>query len=214
MHSYRLIGCDAAEQEERMSRFTQACTLAAACTFAVSVSAQDTTVKSKTKIDADDAHVVTMTGCLQQGPTAGVFLLSGATMVKGDDLTSKTKTKIDVDDDETEVKTKDRTEIEHDDDKAVGTSGIANTFELTPKEGVDLTAHVGHKVELTAVALDAAKKGGDDDAKIEMKTDTKVTTEDAPDARVKSKTKAELPRGANAKLTVMSVKEISPSCTM
>lgn len=195
-----------------MNRFMPACTLAAACAFAVSVSAQDATVKSKTKIDADDAKVMTMTGCLQQGATSDTFVLAGATTLKGDDMKSKSKTKIDVDDDETEVKSQERTEVEHD-DNAVGTSGAVATYELMPNTGVDLTAHVGHKVQVTAVAVDPAK-GGDKDAKVKAKTETKVTVEDAPDARVQSTTKAELPRGANARLTVMSVKHISPSCTM
>lgn len=195
-----------------MIRFMPACSLAAACAFAVSVSAQDATVTSKTKIDADDAKVITMSGCLQQGPSGDLFVLSGATTLKGDDMSSKSKTKIDQDDDETEVTTKTQTEVEKDDDdKAVGTSGAVKTYELMPNEGVNLTPHVGHKVEVTAVALDAAS-ATDDDADVEMKTETKVKVEDAPDSKVKSKTEAELPRGKNARLTVMSVKHVAPSC--
>lgn len=192
-----------------MKRFAPVCGLAAACLFAVAVSAQDTTVKSKTKIEADDANVVSVKGCLQQ--VGNVFLLSGATMVKGDDMKSKSKTTIDQDKNETEVKEKSKTEIEH--DQAVGTSGVTAAYVLTPSEGVSLTPHVGHTVEITAVAVDPAK-GGDDDAKVTTQTDTKVRTEDAPDAKVKSKTTAEIPRGASTKLTVMSVKQIAPACTM
>jgi hypothetical protein len=142
-------------------------------------------------------------------------VLAGATKLTGDDMSSKAKTKIDVDDDDTEVKTRAKTEVEHDDDddKAVGTSGSIATYELTAKQGVDLSAHVGHKVEVTAVALDA-DSGGDDDAEVEVKTKTKVETEDAPDAKVKSNTEAELPRGANPRLAVVSVKQLAPSCSM
>ena len=195
-----------------MIRFMPVCTFAAACAFAVSVSAQDATVKTKTKIEADDAKVITMTGCLSKAPSGDVFVLAGATKLKGDDMESKSKTKVDVDRDETEVKTKTKTEVETDDDEAVGTSGSVATYELMPKDGVDLTAHVGHKVEVTAIALDAADS--DDDADVKVKTETKVKADDAPDTKVKSKTEAELPRGANARLTVMSVKHIAPSCTM
>lgn len=195
-----------------MIRFMPACTFAAACAFAVAVSAQDATVKTKTKIDADDAKVITITGCLSKAPAGDLFVLAGATKLKGDEMTSKSKTKIDVDEDETEVKTKTRAEVETDDDKAVGTSGSVATYELMPKEGVDLTPHVGHKVEITAIAL---KPGDDDDdANVDVKTETKVKVDDAPEARVKSRTEAELPRGANARLTVISVKHIAPSCTM
>ena len=137
-----------------MTRFIPTAALVAA--FAVSVSAQDATVKSKTKVDADDAKVVTMTGCLQGGAASGVFTLAGAQVTAGEDLEAKSKTEIDVDDDETEVKTKSRTEVEKDDDddKPVGTAGAVRTYQLMPKEGVDLTAHVGHTVEITAVAVD------------------------------------------------------------
>ena len=195
-----------------MIRFMPACTFAAACAFAVAVSAQDATVKTKTKIDADDAKVITMTGCLSKAPSGDLFVLAGATKLKGDEMASTSKTKVDVDEDETEVKTKTKTEVETDDDKAVGTSGSVATYELMPKEGVDLTAHVGHKVEITAIALNPADD--DDDAEVEVRTKTKIKVDDAPDTQVKSKTEAELPRGANARLTVMSVKHIAPSCTM
>jgi hypothetical protein len=195
-----------------MKRSIQACAIVAA--FAVSASAQDTTIKSKTKVDADDAKVVTMTGCLQSGASGDVFTLSGAKTTSGEDLEAKSKTKIDVDDDETEVKTKTRTEVERDDDdKPVGTAGAVTSYELMPKEGVNLTPHVGHTVEITAVAVDK-KSATDDDAEVEMKTETKVQREDAPDSKIKSKTEAELPRGANNRLTVVSVKHVSPSCSM
>jgi hypothetical protein len=195
-----------------MIRFMPACTVAAACAFTVAVSAQDATIKTKTKIDADDAKVITMTGCLSKAPAGDLFVLAGATKLKGDDMKSTSKTKIDVDEDETEVKTKTKAEVETDDDEAVGTSGSVATYELMPKEGVDLTAHVGHKVEITAVALNPADD--DDDAEVDVTTKTKIKVDDAPDTKVKSKTEAELPRGANARLTVMSVKHIAPSCTM
>jgi hypothetical protein len=191
-----------------MQRFFWAFALAAA--VAVSASAQDTTIKSKTKIEADDAKIVTMTGCLQSG-TGEVFTLTAAKGKAGDELEAKSKTKIDVDKDETEVKSKSRTEIENT-ETPVGTAGAVTTFDLTPNEGVNLTPHVGHRVEITGVAAD--KKDGDDDAEIEMETKTKIEREDAPDSRVKSRTEAEVPRGAHKRLTVMSVKHISPSCSM
>jgi hypothetical protein len=195
-----------------MYRFLSACAIVTA--LAVSTSAQDTTIKSKTKVDADDAKVVTMTGCLQAGATGDVFTLTGAKATTGEDLEAKAKTEIDVDKNETEVKTKSRTEVEHEDDETpVGTAGAVTTYELMAKDGVNLTPHVGHRVEITAVALDK-KSGTDDDAEIEMETKTKVEREDAPDTKMKSKTEAELPRGAKNRLTVVAVKHISPSCSM
>ena len=194
-----------------MTRFFSACAIVTA--MAVSMSAQDTTVKTKTKVEADDAKVVTMTGCLQASATGDMFTLTGAKAVAGDELEAKAKTEVDVDKNETETKTKTRTEVEHEDETPVGTSGAVTTYELMAKEGVDLTPHVGHRVEITAVALDK-KSATDDDAEVEMRTKTKVEREDAPDTKVKSKTEAELPRGAKNRLTVVSVKHVSPSCTM
>jgi hypothetical protein len=194
-----------------MNRFIPACAIVLAS--AVAISAQDRTIKSKTKVDADDAKVVTMAGCLQTGATADVFTLSGATSVAGEDLEARSKTKIDVDDDETEVKTKTRTEVEREDDETpVGTSGAVTTYELTAKEGVNLTEHVGQRVEITAVALDK-KSATDDDADVEIETKTKVEREDAPDTKVKSDTEAELPRGDKPRLTVVSVKQLAESCS-
>jgi hypothetical protein len=195
-----------------MTRFFSACAIVAA--LAVPMSAQDTTVKSKTKVDADDAKVVTMTGCLQASASGDVFTLTGAKAVAGEDLEAKAKTEIDVDKNETETKTKSRTEVEHEDDETpVGTSGAVTTYELTAKDGVDLTSHVGQRVEITAVALDK-KSGTDDDAEVEMQTKTKVEREDEPDTKVKSKTEAELARGAHNRLTVVTVKQIAASCSM
>jgi hypothetical protein len=200
------------DRRRRMKRLIYACTMTVACAFAVSVSAQDTTVKSKTKVKADDARTVTMKGCLQQGTDADTFTLAGSIVTLGEDLKSKSKVKTDVDDDETEVRTRTKTEVQNP-DEAVGTAGAVTTYELMPKEGVNLTPHVGHTVEVTALMLDP-KSGTDDDAEVEMRTKSKIKVDDAPDTKVKSKTKAELPRGDLGRLTAISVKHVSPTCTM
>jgi hypothetical protein len=70
-------------------------------------------------------------------------------------------------------------------EEAVGTSGKAKTYELTAKAGVDLTKHVGHKVEVTTEP--ASAKGA------EAGTTTETRT-------------------ATPKLTVTALKHISPSC--
>jgi hypothetical protein len=189
-----------------MRTLVPACALAVA--MAISASAQDSTVQSKTKVKADDARTVVMTGCLTQ--TGGSYMLAGATSATGEDLTIKSKVKTDVDKDETEVKTRTRAEIDHDNDDAVGTSGATMMYQLDPRAGVNLAAHVGHRVQISGVMLDPAT--GDDDAEVTIREDTKVKNDDAPDARVKSKTKAELPRGAHARLAVVSVKPMSGAC--
>jgi hypothetical protein len=185
-------------------------TCAIAAALAASAYAQDSTVTSQTKVDVDDARAITATGCLVHAPGTKTFMLMGAVTGGGDELTSKTRIETDVDGNDTEVKTEARTEVERDDDRPVGTSGTAKIYELSPRDGVDLAAHAGKRVEISAVEVDA--KNGDDDAEVEIKEETKVERDDAPDAKVESETKAELPRGANPRLMVVSVKQVAASC--
>lgn len=160
---------------------------AMACAFAVSLSAQDTTVKtkSKTKIKVDDAKILTLSGCLQSGVDTGTFVLSNVTPIPAP--------------------------VEE--QAAIGTAGAVATYDLMPRSGVNLSSHVGHRVEITALALPPATRG-DDDSKVRVKSKTKVKVDDAPDAQVRTDMKAELPRGATTRLTVVSVKHLAPTCTM
>jgi hypothetical protein len=183
--------------------------------LALSVSAaaaQDSTVKSQTKVDGDDAHAVVMRGCLQQTAAGNGFLLLGAVSAAGDDLKSKSKVKTDVDDDKTTVKGKSTTKIDSDDDHGVATSGTAAAYGVTPRQGVDLATHAGEEVEISAVMIDA-RTGGDKDADLKIKDKTKVDREDAPDSKVQSKTKADIARGPVAQLMAMSVKSLGRACS-
>ncbi len=175
------------------------------------VHAQDNTVKSKTKVDADHAKTVVMTGCLQPAGASG-FVLTGVVASAGKDLETKSKVKTDVDDHDTTVKGKSRTEIEHG-DHSVGTAGLASTYAVSPRAGVDLASHANEEVELTAVMVDAAKNGHDGEAKVKVDDRTKVDNENAPDAKGKTKSTLEVPRGPMAQLMAMSVKTVSPSCS-
>jgi hypothetical protein len=191
-----------------MMRFISTCAIAVALA-AATANAQDSTVKSKTKVTADDARTMTMTGCLGQGPTAGSYLLSGAMAATGEDVTVKSKTKTDVDRNDTKVKTKARTTV---DDATVGTAGTATVYDVTPRAGVNLASYIGQRVQITAVMLDPATRF-DDDADVKIKDKTKVKTDDAPDRTLRSRTKVELPRGAYPRLTAVSVRTISPDCS-
>lgn len=190
-----------------MKHLIPACAIALA--LGATAAAQDNTVKSKTKVDADDAHAVTMRGCLQQTADNSGFLLLGGVTSSGGDLTSKSKVKTDVDKDDTTVKGKTQTKVDNDDHKTVGTSGTVTPYTVTAREGVNLAAHAGDQVEITAVMVDA-KTGGDDTADVKIKERTKVDNDDSPDAKVQSKTKAELPRGASNRLMALSVRSIGP----
>ena len=178
--------------------------------MAVSVAAQDSTVTSKTKVSGDDARALTLTGCLERGP-AGVFTLNNATARSSEEVTTKSKVETDVDNHGNDVKTKSRTDVEHEDGRRAGIAGLKATYELSPNQGVELASHVGEQVLVTAVALDAKK--GDDDAKVKIEEETKVDRENAPDSKVKTRTEAELPRGDHSTVSVLSVKTVAPSCS-
>ena len=137
-----------------MKRFMASTTVALACAFGIAAHAQDTTIKSKTKIDGKDAKVVTYTGCVQTGTETQSYVLQHAVPV------SRTT----------------RTEV--------GTSGpttsTTTTYMLIPGERIELQTHVGHKVEVTGVMLPGGDvksktktkidRDGADDVKIEEKT--------------------------------------------
>jgi hypothetical protein len=184
--------------------------VALALGIAASVAAQDSTVRSRTKVSGDDARALTLMGCLERGP-AGVFMLNNATARSSDEVTTKAKVETDVDNHGDNVKTKSRTEVDQDDSHRAGIAGLKASYELTPNQGVELASHVGEQVQITAVAL-APKKGGDDDAKVKIEDETKIDRENAPDGKVKTRTEAELPRGEHSKVTVLSVRTVSPSC--
>jgi hypothetical protein len=147
--------------------------------------AQDTTIKQETHIKADDAKVMTVSGCLS---SAG-----GSSFVLTNAVASTAPSKKD------------------DDKKSVGTSGVVSSYALVPRDGVALAPHVGHRVELTGVVVDAAKKG-DDDAKVKVEEKTDVKREGAPDSKSESTTKARIARGPEAQFAVTSLKMVSPVC--
>jgi len=167
-------------------------------------SAQDTTVKSRTTVKADDARVMTMSGCLRED-ALGNFRLVGTVAGTGDKVQTKSKVKTDVDRDDVTVKGKTRTKA---DDGAVATAGVMSTYVLVPDNNVDLASHVGHQVQVSAIAVEA----GHGDADVKIKDKTKVDPENAPDAKSQSKTKLELPRSPAGQYTVMSITSTGTRC--
>lgn len=172
--------------------------------------AQDTTTRTKTSVSADDARTITLTGCLRQ-PLSNLFTLRGTMATTSDEVTTRSKTRTEVDDNGADVSTRSRTDVERDGDVAVGTSGLTATYELAPQQGVNLSAHIGKQVMVTALALDP--KNGDDDAKVTIREKSETERDDAPDAEVETRTRAEIPRGDRARVTVVSVKPTGAACT-
>jgi hypothetical protein len=148
--------------------------------LAATAAAQETKITKETTIKADDAKSVVVTGCLAGGPAT--FSLTNAAVLNARDRSSERG--------------------------AVGTSGSVATYSLAARDGVDLNAHVGHKVEVTGVMLEKGK----DDGEVEITERTRIERDDAPDDKVKSRTEIELERGEGPKLAVTSVKMVSSIC--
>ena len=151
---------------------------------AVPLGAKDSTTKSTTTVKADDAKVTTLTGCVTGGPSS--FTLTKVAAAN----TAREKSS---------------------EPSPVGTSGTVSSYSLSARDGVDLSEHVGKKVEVTGAVLPAASKG-DDDSKISVSERTEVKRDDAPDEKVESKASAEIARGASPTFAVASVKMVAASC--
>src|SRR6185503_105737 len=87
---------------ERMRRILTGCAVALSMTLVAS--AQDSTIKSRTEIKADDATVFSMTGCLRQD-VAGNFTLYGTSVKSREGVTTDTKVRTENDRDESKVTT-------------------------------------------------------------------------------------------------------------
>lgn len=171
---------------------------------AAAANAQDSKTTTRTNIKADDARVMSMTGCLRQEITPGVFALDGTAATAGKELQTTSKVKTDVDKDKVTVKGKSETKA----DGAVATAGSGSTFLLVPGNNVDLASHVGQQVRISAIQV----KPGHGDAEVKIKDKTRVDNEHSPDAKSETNTKLELPRSPAGQYSVMSVTPTGESC--
>ena len=112
---------------------------------ATGLAAQDTTIKSETKIKADDAKVVTMTGCLEG--TRSSYLLSHPA-IAGDKNSRRSP---------------------------IGTTGtVISSYALSPQADVDLSPFIGDTVEVTGVLIAPGKSNDDAKIEVKERTETKV----------------------------------------
>ena len=182
-----------------------AAVMAVAMAALVSAQDKDNTVKSRTTISADDAKVMSMTGCLRQEVAGGLYALDGAVVATGKQIETNSKVRTDVDKDKTTVKGKTETKSDH---GAVATAGSASTFLLIPGNNVDLASHVGEQVQISAIMV----KPGHGDADVKIKDETKVDPDHGADTKSQSKTKVELPRSSEGRYTVMSITATGNKC--
>jgi hypothetical protein len=170
----------------------------------VTVGAQDTTVKSRTDVKADEADVVSMTGCLRQDASTGSYMLVGTVNAAGESVRNDAKVEIDRDKNNTTVTAETRAKADNGDK---GASGRASTYVLSPGN-VNLTQYVGKQVQLAAAAV----KPGHKDADVTINDKTTVDPENGRDRTERSKTKVEIERGPLGQYTVVSVKSLGGAC--
>jgi hypothetical protein len=177
--------------------------------FAVcaTVSAQDTSVKSRTKVEGDEAQVVSMTGCLRQDVSTGTYMLVGTVDAVGERVTNEAKVKIDRDKDKSEVTAETRTRGDKRDKDDKGAAGVASTYVLSPGN-VNLKSYVGQRVQVAAAAV----RPGHKDAEVRIDDKTTVDPERGRESSSRSKTKVEIERGPLGQYTAVSVKPLGGAC--
>jgi hypothetical protein len=171
------------------------------------LSAQDTTVKSRTKIEGDEAQVVSMTGCLRQDAQTRAYMLVGSVDAVGENVTNEAKVSVDRDKDNTKVTAETRAKGDKGDKNDRSAAGVMATYVLAAGN-VNLTPHVGQRVQIAAAAVQPGHKDGE----VTVRDETKVDPEHGRDHTSSSKTKVEIERGPLGQYTVVSVKPLGGSC--
>jgi hypothetical protein len=167
-------------------------------------SAQDTTVKSRTDIHADEAQVVSMKGCLRQDVATGTYSLVGSIAAAGKNVTTTAKVKTDVDKHDRTV----TAETTAKGDKKSGADAEAiSTYGLAPGN-VNLTPYVGRQVQIAAASV----KPGHKDADVTINDKTTVDPEHGRDSTSRSQKKVEVERGPIGQYTVVSVTPLGGPC--
>jgi len=175
-----------------------------AAALSMPANAQNSKVESRTDIKADDAKVISLTGCLRNDPVTNSYTLVGTVTAAGDNVTTKSRVKTDVDKNTTTVQGK----SEAKGNEKVDAAGAVSTYFLFAAPGVNLMPQVGQQVQIAALRME--KGHGDVDVKI--KDQTKVERENAPDSKSASKTKLELEKSPSNAFTVVAVTPLGMPC--
>lgn len=147
------------------------------------VAAQDSNVKTDTKVKSDDGKVVTMIGCLEVG---------GGTSFT---LTNITK--------EQDQSAKDR--------PSGSRSDKGGSYALIEREGLALGPYIQQKVQLTGVVVPAATSRDAQDT-IDIKETTRVDVKGGPDKKSSAATTVNVARGPETQFLVASVKTLAATC--
>jgi hypothetical protein len=118
--------------------------------------------KVKTTIKTDDAHLVTYTGCVAEGPQTRTFVLNKVMPVG---QTTQTTT----------------------DASGVSSSTTTTTYALVPSDTAQITEYVGHKVQVTGMMVPKGDMRARTETKVDgdtVKKEETKTESDMPQFRV------------------------------
>lgn len=167
--------------------------VATACALAVSVGAQTyQTEKQERKTTTEKGKTVTLTGCLSKGTGTADYVLTNVTAgtikpeATGPTGTTGTMTK--------------GTELKSDE--------LKGSWKIESTADVDLSKHVGHKVEVTGVTADLIKTTTEKTVETERPPGSEQKTE----TKTKTESKASLTMGGEKKLKVRSINHIAETC--
>ena len=153
-----------------MTRTFTSFAVALACACTLGLRAEAQST-SRTKVEAEHGKTVTYTGCVQSGSEADSYILANVLPM-------------------TESVTK-------------GTTGTitetTTTYSLVPEKTIVLREHLGQRVQVTGVMIEA----GHGDAKIEARTKENGSIK---------KSKEEVKRGPYPQFRVVSVKQLGQPC--
>src|SRR4030095_1924983 len=115
------------------------------------VSAQDTSVKSRTKIEGDEAQIVSMTGCLRQDASTGAYMIAGTVDAVGERLTKQGHRKgardKHGDKEDTHVTAETKSKADKGDKNDKRAAGVVSTYVISPGN-VNLKQYVGEEVQI------------------------------------------------------------------
>lgn len=131
---------------------TTAICLAAAASWVMGIGAQTGGMTERQQKSSKDDKTVTLTGCVEEGQVVSTFTLKNVSSMTG---TWGTGTGTSGSSGSATSGTSGAT------GGTLGTSGMMKEVELVPVHGVDLKAHVGHKVEITGMPLDMMERSKD-----------------------------------------------------
>jgi len=120
---------------------------------------------------------------------------------------NEAKVSVDRDKDNTKVTAETRAKGDKGDKSDRSAAGVMATYVLLPGN-VNLTPHVGQRVQIAAAAVQPGHKDGE----VTVRDETKVDPEHGRDHTSSSKTKVEIERGPLGQYTVVSVKPLGGSC--